>query len=209
MLIKFFSDLGTFGKVEQVLLVGTAGGIPALKSKHHHLKLGDVIATSGENNQPAYVYVNNVTTGREGLPELHTQTWTPSGKVIRDALLKLEKSSKNAAKFEEQRKSSEKFVRDHLEDSIPEAAPQMFDTPHLHFGAIGAGKMLTKSDDVTKCYAAAFLTGSCARMMRKTTEAIFSYVRNMRAAIKTVWVIFVSRPLYKPLKPFCLNVHNT
>ena len=26
----------------------------------------------------------------------------------------------------------------------------MFDTPHLHFGAIGAGKMLTKSDDVKR-----------------------------------------------------------
>ena len=39
----------------------------------------------------------------------------------------------------------------------------------------------------------------------KANASIFSYVRNINAAVNTVCVSFASNPLYRPFKPFCLE----
>jgi len=49
----------------------------------------------------------------------------------------------------------------------------------------------------------------CVIITRSTSAAIFSYIRNINAAVATVCVNFASRPLYKPDQPCDLHRQNT
>lgn len=153
--MQLFGFSGTFGNVEHVLLVGTAGAVRSSLKSHGRIKVGDVIATSGGDDSPAYVYVNNTSSGRDD--ELQTRTWTPKGKTLRRALQQVERKSKEKTEFEKNWRKNQENIKQQLESNETEnISPVKTNAPSVHFGAIGAGKHLAENDDVKKQVRAKF-----------------------------------------------------
>ena len=156
---RCFSISGTFGQVEHVLLVGTAGAVKSSLKSRDRIKLGDVIATSGSDSSPAYVYVHNSSTGSEADDSVRTQKWSPKGKTLRKALSQLERKTKDKHQFEMDWRKTQEQIKEQLDTSDTSRATESAisnHVPSVHFGGVGAGKHLAKNESTKRDLRAKF-----------------------------------------------------
>ena len=82
--------LGTFSDIEHVLLVGVAGGVPHFTDFYKHVRLGDVIMATPNNNGFLYVFCDRIDTDEEkGTLNYKLKSWSPRDPILLQAYEKL------------------------------------------------------------------------------------------------------------------------
>ncbi|KAF2366199.1 Nucleoside phosphorylase domain [Trinorchestia longiramus] len=83
--------LGTFQKVEHVLLVGVAGGVPHYTDYIKHVRLGDVVvaAPSVPTSKNIYLYCESAKKKDDGGHQFDCRSWGPPDLTLQDIAAKL------------------------------------------------------------------------------------------------------------------------
>ncbi|KAK9504610.1 hypothetical protein O3M35_010908 [Rhynocoris fuscipes] len=82
--------LGTFQKVDYVFIVGVGGGVPHYTDYTKHVRLGDVIVSSGlPPNNAAYTYCENVRNSGDGEYTFEYKSHNPASNTIQELAKKL------------------------------------------------------------------------------------------------------------------------
>lgn len=84
--------LGSFSKVEHVLLVGVAGGVPVPSEYSKHVRPGDVVVSmTTERKDPMYIHCSKITSGRSGRDFVYTtRPFSCRNKTLQNVSMSLE-----------------------------------------------------------------------------------------------------------------------
>ncbi|XP_065202307.1 uncharacterized protein LOC135832761 isoform X2 [Planococcus citri] len=90
--------LGTFQKVDYVLLVGVGGGVPHYTDYKKHVRLGDVVISHAvDGKMQVYTYCENAKHDPEsGTYEFETKDYHPTNLVLQEIASKLKSETENS-----------------------------------------------------------------------------------------------------------------
>lgn len=166
--------LGIFQKIEHVLLVGVAGGVPHYTDYSRHTRRGDIIISYPQSEENDYVYAHFETQKSQSSNEIIWKTWKPGSmelyKVVNnirktynpqlnkvypwEEYLKEGINSLNNEELDCRKPKDDKLFftvgeKNVIEVNHPEYPSQQKRTgPVLHFGAIGGGEKLIKDESI-------------------------------------------------------------
>lgn len=83
---------GSFNKVEHVLLVGVAGGVPMPSNYSQHVRPGDVVVSmTSEKTDPMYIHCAKISHGRSGRAFVYTtRPFSCRNKTLQNVSMSLE-----------------------------------------------------------------------------------------------------------------------
>ncbi|XP_026482543.1 LOW QUALITY PROTEIN: uncharacterized protein LOC113389747 [Ctenocephalides felis] len=172
--------LGTFQKVEYVILVGVAGGVPHYTDYGKHVRLGDVVVSATSSQRP-YVYVYHSDNPAE------TKTYKPNDMILEDIIRELHATAeisgymtpwsrymeqaqrlfdipRRAAGFDRPPADTDKLYmsigeRDVIEVEHPADPTRLsaegLGQPRLHLGAVCCGRAAARGNEVSRSQAVA------------------------------------------------------
>lgn len=88
--------LGTFQKVEHVILVGVGGGVPHFTDYNKHVRLGDVVISHATNNtKHVYVHCEQAIETIPGRFAFETKVYCPPNTILQDVAAQIKSQSES------------------------------------------------------------------------------------------------------------------
>ncbi|KAL5010809.1 hypothetical protein ScPMuIL_013114 [Solemya velum] len=168
--------LGTFQNIEHVFVVGVAGGVPHYTDYYKHVRLGDIVVSMCHDNSPVYINCEKILQDRDGKITYNIKSWGPREFILQNICSRLrdiqqtrpeyapweryvaeglELLKNQEADYNRPAKSSDRLYMDVGDNNVIEVqhpeCPEGFrgiraGVPNVHFGVIGAGRSVMKSD---------------------------------------------------------------
>ncbi|XP_074658001.1 uncharacterized protein LOC141910980 isoform X2 [Tubulanus polymorphus] len=168
--------LGTFNRVDHVILVGVAGGVPNFTDYFRHVRLGDVVVSVPDrgSSDSLYTYCEKMEFNDLGQVSFSTKTWASKTDTLQNVVRRLrdQENQRQVAPWEKYidegkeslhgdesafyRPSSktDKIVRANENGELlqyehpapPAGVTRNNNRPVVHLGAIGSGKFISRND---------------------------------------------------------------